>query len=376
MRENTDKSNTEETRETYSFIKKVLITVAVATAIAIIVLFIGYSIKVLLLIFAGILSGVILRSLADYVASFTHLPRGIALGLLIFLLLGSLSASVYWLGPQLLKQADTLYQEAPTQWNKVKKEIWVYSWGREIARENPEPKDVLKKDKDESTENHDMTDSVISLLTVTAGAVASIVFVVVIAIYIAVEPSVYTKGFIRLFPINRRNRIGEILDRITLAIQWWIVGQILSMLILGFITTAGLWLLGVPYYLILGIFTALMTFIPNIGPIIAGIPTILVALTVGIDTAIYVGIFYIIIQNIEGYFITPMIHRRAIQVAPVLIIAVQFLLYSLIGFIGVLVAMPLVACFVVIIQMLYIEDILGDSMDEELQYDYKRKNIF
>ena len=147
------------------------------------------------------------------------------------------------------------------------------------------------------------------------------------------------------------------------------------MLILGTITTVGLWLMGMPYSLVLGIFTALMTFIPNLGPILAGIPTLLVALTVSPVMVFYVAIFYIIIQSIEGYFITPMIHREAIQVPPVLIITFQFLLYYLVGFIGVVVAMPLVACLLILVQRLYVEEILGDSMEESVDIDYRGKTI-
>jgi predicted PurR-regulated permease PerM len=258
----------------------------------------------------------------------------------------------------------------------VLQEIWQYEWGQEIVRENPNATDMLENEENKPGQDNHTTKRVVNFFSLTANAIASLFLVIVIAIYVAAEPGVYTKGFIRLFSMKRRARVAEILDQIALTIQWWIVGQLTSMIILGLITTLGLWLLGVPYYLLLGILTALMTFIPNIGPIIAAIPTILVALTVGVDTAFYVTIFYLVVQNIEGYFITPMIHRKAIQVPPILIIAAQFVLYSLIGFIGVLIAMPLVACVVVIVQMVYIEDILGDSMDRDLEYDYTSKNIF
>lgn len=165
------------------------------------------------------------------------------------------------------------------------------------------------------------------------------------------------------------------MDETALTIQWWLVGQLISMLILGTITTLGLWLMGMPYSLVLGIFTAFMTFIPNLGPILAGVPTLLVALTVSPAMAFYVAIFYIIIQSIEGYFITPMIHREAINVPPVLIITIQFLLYYLIGIIGVFVAMPLVACVMILIQRVYVEEILGDSMDKDVDIEYRGKTI-
>ena len=117
------------------------------------------------------------------------------------------------------------------------------------------------------------------------------------------------------------------MNEMSMTIQWWIAGQLCSMLLLGILASLGLWLLGVPYALMLGALTAFMTFIPNLGPILAAVPILLIALTVDVDTAIYTAIFYTILQCIEGYFITPMIHRRAINVPPVLIITIQFLLF-------------------------------------------------
>lgn len=268
-----------------------------------------------------------------------------------------------------------MYEQAPEEWTNIKQQLWQYEWGKEIARENPNPKDFLENEKDTSGEDNDMTRGVLDLFSVTAGAVASVVLVIVIAIYIAAEPEVYTNGFLRLFPIDKRLLVINIMDETALTIQWWLVGQLVSMVILGTITTLGLWLMGVPYSLVLGIFTALMTFIPNLGPILAGIPTLLVALTVSPAMVFYVAIFYAIIQSIEGYFITPMIHREAINVPPVLIITFQFLLYYLIGIIGVFVAMPLVACLMILIQRVYVEEILGDSMERDVDIEYRGKTI-
>ncbi len=350
MVDKTDPEETPQENSTHSFIKKVLISVAVAATITLLVLFIGYAVDVLLLVFVGVLLGIVFRSLRDLVSNSTGLPTGPSLAIVIVFLLGILVGSGYLLGPRVYEQASMMYEKAPEEWDNIKRQLWQYEWGKEIARENPAPKDFLENEEDAAGEDNDMTKGVLDLFSVTAGAVASSVLVFVIAIYIAAEPKVYTSGFLRLFPIRKRLLVTNIMDETALTIQWWLVGQLVSMLILGTITTLGLWLLGMPYSLVLGIFTALMTFIPNLGPILAGIPTLLVALTVSPSMVIYVAIFYIIIQSIEGYFITPMIHWEAIQVPPVLIITFQFLLYYLVGFIGVFVAMPLVACIMILVQ--------------------------
>lgn len=373
-----DKTNPEsdsEENSTYSFIKKVLISVVVAATITLLVLFVGYAVNILLLVFLGVLLGIVFRSLRDIISDYTGMPTTLSLAVVVVFLFGLFIGSGYLLVPKIYQQAEMMYDQAPEEWNKIKQELWQYEWGKEIARENPNPKDFLENEQDAAGEDNDMTQGVLDLFTVTAGAIASTVLVIVIAIYIAAEPEVYTSGFLRLFPTDKRLLVTNIMDETALTIQWWLVGQLVSMLILGIITTLGLWLLGMPYSLVLGIFTALMTFIPNLGPILAGIPTLLVALTQSPTMVLYVGIFYIFIQSVEGYFITPMIHREAINVPPVLIITIQFLLYYLIGFIGVFVAMPLVACLMILIQRVYIEEILGDSMNREVDIEYRGKTI-
>lgn len=375
MAYNHENGSDEKQTSDYSFLKKVLIIVGITISTILLIIFIGYAISLLLLVFAGILLGIVLRSLRDLVSNSTGMPSGPSLAVVIVLLLTIVGGTGYILAPSVYEQAETLYNQAPEKWTELQQELWQYSWGKQIVRENPEPSDLLNNENEDSEQGDSMTQGVFSLFSITAGAVAGIVLIFVISIYIAAEPHVYTNGFLRLFPPNKRDLTSNILDEISMAIQWWLVGQLASMLILGTITTLGLWLLGMPYALILGIFTALMTFIPNLGPILAGIPTLLVAFTVSPLMALYVGIFFVIIQSIEGYFITPMIHREMIKVPPALIITFQFLLYYLIGIIGVFVAMPLVACLMIIIQRVYVEQILGDSMQRDIDQVYKGRTI-
>jgi len=365
-----------DTDLTYYFLKKVVIFVFIALSVTLLVIFIGNAITTLLLIFAGVLLGIIFRVIRDFIHQTTHLPNGFSLALVMVLFISISFGTVYLLGPQLYKQGQTFYDEVPGQWETLKKEIAPYGWGKEIAQENPHFWDLFENENNGTGEDHDMTKSALIFFGNITAILASLLLVFVIAIYIAAEPKLYSEGFVRLFPHSQREKVLKIMDEISLTIQWWLVGQLCSMIILGTLATLGLWLLGVPYPLLLGAFTALMTFIPNLGPIIAAIPILLVSLTIGVDTAIYTGVFYTVLQCIEGYFITPMIHRRAISVPPVLIITVQFLLYYLIGFLGVLFAMPLMGCIMVLVKRLYIEDILGDPLEEHVSHDLEDNNIF
>lgn len=353
-----------------------MIIVAIVLATTLLVLFVGRAINILLLIFAGILLGIIFRSLRDFIHQKLRLPSLLSLGLVVVIFLSLFVGIGSLLGPTLYKQADKFYSELPKTWDLTRKKISRFGWGRELARENPNLRDFFEDETDGTGEDYDMTKSILGLLSGTATVAAALFLILVIAIYIGAEPKLYTEGFIRLFPLERRGQVLDIMDEISITVQWWLVGQICSMFILGILTSLGLWLLGVPYAVLLGSITAFMTFIPNLGPIIAAIPTLSVALTTGVDTAIYTAIFFVVLQCIEGYFITPMIHRRAISVPPVLIITIQFLLYYMVGFLGVLLAMPLMGCVMVLVKKLYIEDILGDPLEESTSHDLEGKNIF
>ena len=367
---------TEEVSSTYSFLKKVLIFVLIALSVTLLVMFVGRAIDTLLVIFGGILLGIIFRAARDFIHQTVGLGHKLSLTLVLVTFLGAAVGTCYILGPRVINQADTFYKQIPETWEMTKRNISQFGWGRELANENPKFADFFEDETDGTGEDYDMTKSILGYLSTTAAIIAAMVLVFVIAVYIAAEPKLYTEGFIRLFPKKRRRRVVEMMDEIALTMQWWLVGQVCSMIILGTLATLGLWLLGVPYALLLGVFTAIMTFIPNLGPIIAAVPILLISLTVGVDTAIYTAIFYTFLQGIEGYFITPMIHRRAISVPPVLIITIQFLLYYLIGFLGVLLAMPLIGCLMVVVKRLYIQDILGDPLEEHTDHDMKGENIF
>jgi predicted PurR-regulated permease PerM len=145
------------------------------------------------------------------------------------------------------------------------------------------------------------------------------------------------------------------------------------MLIIGVLTTAGLSILGVPLALSLGIFAALLTFIPNFGPIIAVLPAVLFALVESPTKALYVLALYIGIQMIESYLITPLIERETVSLPPVLTIFFQIFLGVLVGGLGLILATPLLTVIIVLVKMLYIEDILGDK-DVNLAGDNKDRD--
>jgi predicted PurR-regulated permease PerM len=169
------------------------------------------------------------------------------------------------------------------------------------------------------------------------------------------------RNALRLVPPARRERYSEIARKLGSSLRWWFVGRFSSMAVTGLLTGLGLWIAQVPMALTLGLIAGVLSFVPFAGPIAASIPGILVAWVQGPTTALYALIVYVAVQLLESNLVTPLIERRAVSVPPALLVGGQLLFGSLYGFWGVLWATPLIVVVMVLVQHLYIEDVLHES---------------
>ncbi len=163
-------------------------------------------------------------------------------------------------------------------------------------------------------------------------------------------------------PLEKRARAREVFIAIGRALRWWIVGRAFSMIAVGVLTMMGLFIIGLPLAPALSIIAGLLTFVPYIGPLFSAIPAILVALVEGPLVIVYVIIVYIIVQQLENHLITPLVQKRAVSIPPVVLLTAQLLIGILFGLFGVLLATPLAIVSIILVQMLYIEDVLGESI--------------
>jgi predicted PurR-regulated permease PerM len=150
-----------------------------------------------------------------------------------------------------------------------------------------------------------------------------------------------------------------VLERVKDTLWWWMVGRVLSMAVIGIATGVGLWLLGIPLAFTLALIAALLTFIPNIGPILAALPAVLLGLAQSPRTALYVVLLYSGIQAVETYVLGPVVDRRTVSLPPALTVIAQLLLVMVAGILGAALAAPLAAVVVVLVTMLYVHDVLG-----------------
>jgi len=200
--------------------------------------------------------------------------------------------------------------------------------------------------------------------TLTTGAnvgaslvsVVSFTLVVVIAtIYAVARPRQLINGFVALFPAGRRQRVREILGEMYGTVQRWFLGQLASMTIIGVLSTVALSLIGIPFALLLGVFSGLVSFIPFVGPAISVIPPMLLALIGDPIDALWVVLAYAGIQTIESYLIYPLVMSRAVSLHPAVVMFALLIMGTLFGFVGVLLAVPLVTALHVLLRELWIE---------------------
>lgn len=184
------------------------------------------------------------------------------------------------------------------------------------------------------------------------GALTSAFLILVIGIFFAVEPKVYDRGLAWMLPLRHRAEYYEILSAVGFTLRRLLFGRLVGMVVEGLFTFAMLWAGGVPMAALLGLLTGLLAFIPNIGAIISGLLMVAVGFSAGTDQGIWAIVTYFAVQNIDGYLILPYIARKTVDLAPAMVLAAQLIFGALFGFLGLLLADPIMATLKVALEKL------------------------
>lgn len=182
------------------------------------------------------------------------------------------------------------------------------------------------------------------------------------AIFIAADPSVYRRGLLLLVPQRAEQTVDVALDDAARGLRGWMIGQAVSSLVVAAFTWVGLLLLGVPASGGLGLIAGLLDIIPMIGPIIAGVPAVLLAFTVSPATALWTIGLFLLVQQLQGNFLQPMIQKQAVDVPPAVLLFAVVAAGLLFGFLGVLLAAPLTVVVYVMVQRIYVRTLLGKDI--------------
>ena len=150
------------------------------------------------------------------------------------------------------------------------------------------------------------------------------------------------------------------MDRVTVVLRKWLVTQLIAMLVIGVVTTVVLLLLGVKAAFALGLLAGLFEFIPTVGPLLSAVPGVAMGFLDSPEKALTVGLAYLVIQQLEGHVLIPMLMKEGMDLPPALTIVTQAVMALLFGFLGLMVAVPLLAVVIVPIKLLYVEGVVGD----------------
>ena len=308
-----------------------------------------------LILFAGILFGVLLDASVRGLSLILPIGRAWLLGLSCLVLFTTIAVLILVGGVYLVQEFDQVR-------TLISKQI-------EALREYAASLGLLDESNGAGVENSVFFKALVgdinailgpatTALSIAAGAAFNVIIIAITGIFFAISPRLYRDGLLRLFPVDQRPRLSQTLANLGSALRWWLVGQFAAMVLIGVSVALALWLMGVPAPFLLGFQAGLLGFIPFVGPIIAGIPIMLTAMSMGINTAALVLVVYMVVQSIEGYLITPIIQKRAVHLPPIITIAAILVFGALFGEVSVALATPFIAIVRILVLQLYVEDVL------------------
>ena len=336
-----------------SFIRKVLLVAVVATAAVALVLFLRAVLGVLLIFFAGVLLAVALDGGSRLLSRHTFLSRRWSLLVVCLAVVGLFLAFGWLIGPQVGEQLAQLGESLRQAVEQIRGRI----------SESPVAQALLENlpAADKAMNGGDLLTRVTGFFSTLLGAFANAAVILFLGIYLAFNPSLYSASVISLLPHARRRRGREVIAVLGRALRRWLLGRLVSMATVGVLTAAGLTLIGMPLAVPLGLIAAFLSFIPYLGPLLSAVPAILIGFADGPQMALYVVLVYTVVQTLESYLIDPIVERKAVYIPPAYQITAQLMATLTAGFMGILLATPLVVVATVLVQMLYLQDVLGDS---------------
>ncbi len=306
-------------------------------------LFVWFQLHLLLLAFAGILLAVVLRAITSWIERHTHLNGALAYAATI-LLIGAIASLIgMLLLPRAITHFSQLARTLPQSLRRLEAPLERTGTGRKILA-----------DIHQLMHGSGLTRHLPEIAGFFTSAVTNLVVVVVIGFFAALSPRGYREGALLLLPEPWRPRARMISRKLEHQLKWWLLGQMVPMAALGVASAIGLQLLGVPLPWTLGLITGLAVFLPYAGTVLAGIPSVLMGLQRSPHTAVYVLILYTLLHVAEGYFLTPLVQRRAVRLPPVLTILTQYFLWAVAGILGLAVAAPLAGAGIVLVKELYL----------------------
>lgn len=310
---------------------------------AVLLLFIWFQRRFLLLTFAGLLFAVFLRTITGWIERVTRLSSMFSY-FITLVLLGCLAAGVgFFIVPHLSSRLSQISESLPQSMHRLEQPLLQRPWGRDLIGE-------VKKIRAQAGVGSELP----KMASAVMDGVVDIILILAIGFFAALNPRGYREGTLILIPESRRAKLRHLFQTLRRQLRWWLFGQMFAMLVLGVGCSIGLWILGVQLHWTLGLITGIAVFVPYVGTVAAGVPAVLMGLQKSPATAIYVLIFYTVLHVVEGYLLTPFIQKRAVRLPPALTLLSQFLMWNIAGVLGVAMAAPLTSTVLALVKESYL----------------------
>jgi len=342
-----------ETKE-LSYITKVWQTVGIVALLVVTILVIRVAFDILLMILAGSLIATYFHGLGDAIQRRTGLKRKPAMLISIVSTVILLGILFWFMGTKIQAQVAELSNTLPTTINNARAKLGQTSVGQT----------VLKSFSGNNSQK--LMSTVQGFFSTTFGVLGDIYIILFLGIFFTTNPSLYKDGIIVLVPHSKKPMGEHILNRISLTLKGWLKGTLFSMLCVTILIGTALTIVGMPVALILALITGLLEMVPSIGSMVAMIPGVLLAFTVSTNMAILVAIIYITSQTIVANIVTPLIQKKMINLPPALTLISQLIMGSVSGALGVILAVPLLAILIILVDELYVKKIAHND-DAEAQ---------
>jgi predicted PurR-regulated permease PerM len=304
---------------------------------------------VLLMMFAAALVGVSLRRIARAAAQFTGLPERAGVLLSLLVLAGAAAAAGWLFGAQIGGQLDQLVQRLPGALALLEERLGVEIPIANLAQEHL------------TTISGLLFGQVAAFGSALAGTLTGAFLVVIAGAYIAWDPHTYRDGALRLVPARHRARARDFLDTVGRAWAAWLLGQAISMALVGMLVGLGAWAIGLPSPVALGLIAGLLEFVPLAGAWLGAVPALLVAGAESWSALAWTAALFLAIQQIESYLIVPLLQQRLVSLAPALVLFAVISGGVLFGALGVVLAVPIAILVQIAVTKLYVREVLGEE---------------
>lgn len=332
----------------HAFATRALITLGLTSLFIVLAALMWHTWSIILLTFMGLLLAIFWRSFIGIMTRYLNIPQAASAGLMLVIFTALFAAFMMFFIPRIGTQAEEFTETFPDAIDTLESFL-ENSWAGSLVLEQlPGPDEWMPQE---------MLTGLFDTFSATVGVGTDLVLVFFVALFFALNPTVYRRGLLRLVPPAGKERAETLLSDIFEALQAWLVGRLIAMIAVGVMVTIGLTLLAIPLPLFLGFFAALLDFIPYVGPFFALLPAVLIAFANSPLSALWVIILYFVVQQIESYLIGPLIYEKTVSLPPVVMILAVFIFGSLFGVLGLIVAAPLTATIVVMIEKLYVEQV-------------------